>query len=148
MAVLVGVLIPIGLFALWVHFSAHSAADRLAEQFKDGYGSKPWISSVDGIDVNGRATIVIHTSLDPLDPAIRRTGVEICEAMADTSPAEDDIFVQIKMLVPGEQNVDGSFDEPRSVENSLAEESSIPEDTCHATLSQSQIEAHREALRQ
>lgn len=122
--------------------------EQLRENFRSEYGSEAWYSAIDEIEVNGTATIVISTKLDPLDPHVEELGVEICEAMARTTPSEDSVSVYLNMLVPGSQQVDGSHEDPMVQETAFAETVSFEEDTCKAELYEAQLEAHQEALGQ
>lgn len=122
--------------------------DRLIETFNSDYSQESWFPAIDGIEVNARATIVIQTRLDPLDPNVEELGVEICEAMARSTPSEDEVFVNLTRLVPGSQNVDGSYEEPRPVEAGLAETVSFEDDTCEAEMYEAWLDDQREALQQ
>lgn len=126
----------------------NSAQSRLTDRFNSTYSEEPWFDAVDGIEVNGEATIVIRTKLDPLDPNLEELGVEICESMARTSPSEDEVIVNITRLIPGEQNVDGSYEDPRPQEVGIAETVSFVEDSCEAEMYPTWIEDQREALEQ
>lgn len=122
--------------------------EQLREDFELKHGSETWYPAIDSIEVHGTSSIVISTKLDPLDPNVEELGDAICEAMAGTTPSDSEVSVSLKTLVPGSQAVDGSRDDPRVLEQSLAETISFPQDTCEAELYETVIRNHREGLNQ
>lgn len=136
------------LLALFAGACSDTPEGRLRAEFEREYAHEPWFEAVDDVEVNGSATIVIQTRLDPLDPNVEELGVEICEAMARSTPSEDEVFVNLTRLVPGSQNVDGSYEEPSPVEAGLAETVSFEDDTCEAEMYEAWLDDQREALQQ
>lgn len=122
--------------------------EQLREDFAFKHESETWYPAIDSIEVYGTNSIVISTKLDPLDPSVEELGDAICEAMAGTTPSDSEVSVSLKALVPGSQAVDGSREEPRVLEHTIARTVSFSEDDCEAELYETHLRNHREGLNQ